>query len=114
MKEVYSTVSGYSRKSHYTRFSTLTIDQMAPTLKEEEEEEEKSFIISSALHIYKVAKSVSINTFALGHDGLQIGHLFNLLPPNFPSKMLIEQGFENFLLRAGHMGRAYVLSIRIV
>lgn len=87
---------------------------MALNLKEEEEEENKSSVISPALHICQVGKSVSINTFALGHDGLQIGHLFNLLPPNFPSKMLIEQGFEIFLLRAGHMGQAYVLSIHIV
>ena len=59
-------------------------------------------------------KSVSISTFALGHDGVQIGHWLDLPPQNLPSKMLIKEGFEIFflpLLRAGHMGRAYVLYI---
>lgn len=71
----------------------------------------KSSIESPTPHICGVGKSVSINTFALGDDGLQIGHWLNLPPPNFPSKMLIKEGFEIFSLRAGHMGQAYVLYI---
>lgn len=113
MKEAYSPVSGCSRKSHYKSLFALTFDQMAPTPKEKDQEGIK--ILHHILDVFvKWQKSVSINTFALGHDGLQIGHLFNLLPPNFPSKMLIAQGFEILSLRAGHMGQAYVRSIRIV
>lgn len=62
-------------------------------------------------HICEAGKSVSINTFALGDDGLQIGHSLNLPPANLPSKMLIKEGFEILLLWAGHMGRAYALYI---
>lgn len=71
----------------------------------------KCSIASATPHICGVGKSVSINTFALGDDGLQIGHWLSLLPPNPLSKMLIKEGFEIFLLRAGHMGQAYVLYI---
>lgn len=55
---------------------SFTLDQMAQTQKERKKErkENQSSIASPTPHICGVGKSVSINTFALGDDGLQIGH----------------------------------------
>lgn len=58
MKEVYSLVSGCSRKRHYKRFFPFTFDQKLLTLKEEEEEEEKQ-ILHHILHIFVKHQNLS-------------------------------------------------------
>lgn len=69
VKEVSSLVSGGSRRGHLKEI-------LYPYIRSDgsDKKKKKSSIASPTPHICGVGKSVSINTFALGADGLQIGH----------------------------------------
>lgn len=67
-REVSSFVSGGSRKGSLKHI-------LYPYLRSDGSDKKKQpSIASPSPHICGVGKSVSINTFALGDDGLQIGH----------------------------------------